>query len=745
MLTQFTYQPPFPAPLIVFIAAMLALAAVAGYCRRLPGVRRLRRILLGALRLGALGILAWVLLRPMLDLPSPSFTTRPVFTILIDDSKSMATRDVDGRSRVQAIEKWMAADGAKIASALDEHFDVRLYGFSESIHPWRGFHGAISNVPTEGMRTDLASAMTSAAEAAAGRKNGGMLILSDGRENAGGDADGAAMRLRAMKIPVWTSTLGEDTAVKDIYVTASLSRNFLYIKQPASINAQIWQSGFEGQPVKVDLYREGKYVSSQQTMLQRGATKVDFPILEESGGLYQYRIEAQALEDEAVRENNRRAVFARVFDEKTRVLVVEGRPYWDSKFLLQTLRANPHLDVTSVFYINPGKIFAIRGVQDEDGGAPAPADSVVMPRTKEDLYQYDCIILGRDIDQAFSARELSLFRDYLVERGGGIIFARGRPSEQPSPELAKLEPVNWEERFIRDTRLELTQAGAGSPLFSFTSGGAPDLILRELPSMISVTKVREEKALAVVLARAKDGGTGEEVAVIAHQRYGKGRTMTIGATGLWRWAFMPEELARHDQVYKEFWNQTILWLTNESEFFPGQDITFKLNKYAYSLHEPVRLAIQTQMISTAQYRPVIQVHDPAGQITEITPATDPDDPSIYAAYFTPELEGEYSAVLRNNLGEPKEDRARFTAYSDAEETRFVAANADLMRRIAAVTGGEDLALPGLALLPEKAREFEQAAMERTKPIDAWDTPEIFFLIAGLLSMEWLLRRRVGWA
>ena len=157
---------------------------------------------------------------------------------------------------------------------------------------------------------------------------------------------------------------------------------------------------------------------------------------------------------------------------------------------------------------------------------------------------------------------------------------------------------------------------------------------------------------------------------MAHQRYGKGRTMTIGATGLWRWAFMPEDLSKYDQVYKEFWNQTILWLTNESEFFPGQDITFKLNKYAYNVFEPVRLNVQTKLVDASRYKPVIEISGPKVAKTEIGLSPDPKDPSLYSAFFTPEAEGEYTAVLKNNIGEPKQDQARFTAYSDTEETRF---------------------------------------------------------------------------
>jgi len=132
---------------------------------------------------------------------------------------------------------------------------------------------------------------------------------------------------------------------------------------------------------------------------------------------------------------------------------------------------------------------------------------------------------------------------------------------------------------LKDVRFALTAQGKSNPIFNYDPHDrTSDVIIRELPSMTSVTKVINEKSLAVVLAQTKTGGPGREVATVAYQRYGKGKVMSIGASGLWQWGFLAEDLQEYDDVYGRFWGQMIRWLVSDSEFLPGQDISFVIDK-----------------------------------------------------------------------------------------------------------------------------------------------------------------------
>jgi hypothetical protein len=288
--------------------------------------------------------------------------------------------------------------------------------------------------------------------------------------------------------------------------------------------------------------------------------------------------------------------------------------------------------------------------------------------------------------------------------------------------------------------LELTDQGRSSPIFDFhPRTQSSDVIIRELPAMKSITKVINEKSLAVVLAKARGGGD-EEIATVAYQRYGKGKVMSIGASGLWQWAFLPADLQEYDDIYQRFWGQMIHWMVAGSDFLPGQDISFLIDKDAYSPGETVRMSISAKHIDYSQYSPRIELVGPDGQTTELTPKSLEDNRRIYTAYFTPKQQGQYKAILHSNIGKPESEEAYFVVYQDSTELRYVSADTELLEQISEITGGETIEMQDLGKLPEKIRVLEQLSCERLKPYDIWDRLWVYVVLIGVLGAEWLTRR-----
>jgi hypothetical protein len=274
--------------------------------------------------------------------------------------------------------------------------------------------------------------------------------------------------------------------------------------------------------------------------------------------------------------------------------------------------------------------------------------------------------------------------------------------------------------------------------------------------------VKEEKALAVVLAVANgavvaatnlpaSGPAGaallpagaRPVAAIAYQRFGKGKVMSIGASGLWRWAFLPAATTEGDEVYQRLWRQIVQWMVFESDFLPGQDIAFRTAGYTYQPGVRVNFTIATKNVDLKAYHPRIEVVPPSGTPFTLQPLPREDPPTDFLAGFTPEEEGEYTATLHNNVGTPRTDVARFTVYSDLVENRLVASDAEALARLCAETGGELLGLDQLDDLPAKARAFSLQAREKSQPRDVWPRLPVFAAMVAALSVEWFLRKRWG--
>jgi hypothetical protein len=735
MLGEFTYQPLFPVNTLIVLGGALAALTILLYSR--PAAGRLRGALLAVLRLAVVAGLIFLLARPMKDTAHGTNDGRKSFAVLLDTSKSMNTEDVDGASRLQAALTALTSSDRAFVGALEANYDVAFYEFGEELLPVSAAN-VMSAGEARGEKTNLAAMLARFAAEASQRPFAGALMISDGRDNVGEQIAAAANHLRTLETPVWTTTLGSDTQAGDVFLTASFAQDFVFAGQTTQLSVNITQSGYDGRYTRVDVLRESEIIQTEQVLLKSGIQRLTFPVRELEKGAYQYTVRAETLEDEADRSNNERSVFIRVVNERARVLYVEGEPYWDSKFLLRTLQADPDLDVTALFLMSPRrqKIFAITQRRE----ANEPRSEIRMPTTTEELYQFDCVVVGRGIEPYLSLEQLQLLKSYVEERGGSIVFARGQAASGRSGILADLDPVVWDDGGLARARFELTPAGSMSPIFDF-GGRDPNIVLRELPEMISISKVEQAKTMSIILAKAASLDSAEEIATISFQRYGMGKVMSVGSTGLWRWAFMKKELAHYDEIYARFWGQMVRWLIYGSEFLPGQDITFRTERHTYTLGETVPLIIQTKFVDQEHYRPELMILDPHGVATHVE--LQHDAKALYSYSFVPKEEGAYEALLRNNVGEPKEERVRFTVYSDALETRFVAANPALMEEIALITGASAVAPEQWPAIPRELVKLDLAKRMEVKPEDAWDKGSFFALLVGLLAVEWFVRRRTG--
>ncbi|GMW01847.1 MAG: hypothetical protein AMXMBFR84_29840 [Candidatus Hydrogenedentota bacterium] len=742
MLEGIYFDPPFPAAAIIGLGVLIATAVVISYVRSSVQMSRTRRYVLLGMRLAAVTAIVGILLRPMKDLPAPDDGQRPDFSVVIDVSESMNTEDAEEGSRLNSVKHAMSSARSLFTDDLAERYNVQYYTFGDDLNPSSLFQIIEESSANERM-TDIGAALTSTGAPTEKRKLGGILLISDGRENAGGAVLQAARYLKTLQVPVWTVPVGTATEVKDAYLTARLAQNFLYVDQPGKLRVRIAQTGFDGWYAKVNLYREDEYVETRQEMLSGGGVTIEFPLEEAQKGMVRYAVELEPLNGENDETNNRRTLFARVVDEKSKILFLEARPGWDSKFLLRVLQRDPYVQVTSIFRVTDEKVFTVAEKATDDPLVKATVDTVTMPQTRDELFEYDCIILGQQADTLFSAELMPVLKDYVSDRGGSIVLARGRSFAEDNEVFATLAPVVWDDDVLKGLRFELTSEGRVSPIFSLGEQTPADVVLRELPEMLSIARVQQEKSLAVVLARTPTGEAGSEIATVAYQRYGKGKVMSIGGSGLWRWSFMPPNLAEYDEVFARFWTQMIRWLISESDFLPGQEISFRSDQYAYNLGEQTRFTVRTKFVDDNAFQPAIEIRSPSGATSHLTPSLSEGEAGLLTATTTPEEEGEYEAILTYSAGEERTERIRFTVYSDSVEKRFVAADEDTMRQIASITGGECLSLEQLQDLAGKVKDYEQLTREKAKPEDVWDTLTVFSAILAFLALEWFVRRRSG--
>src|SRR5205814_5263247 len=162
--------------------------------------------------------------------------------------------------------------------------------------------------------------------------------------------------------------------------------------------ATLRQAGYPNRSFKVDLMSNDKLIESRDVLPDtNGIGRVSFKVKAPDAGEQRYVFRTAPQPDESDTANNERAIFLRSVGSKVRVLVAEGQPHWDTKFLVQSLKRDPNVDLTAVYRLNAARHVAVLS----STGAETRVEQDLFPRNAAAMNQFDVIVLGRGADAFF--------------------------------------------------------------------------------------------------------------------------------------------------------------------------------------------------------------------------------------------------------------------------------------------------------------------------------------------------------
>jgi hypothetical protein len=424
-----------------------------------------------------------------------------------------------------------------------------------------------------------------------------------------------------------------------------------------------------------------------------------------------------------------------------------------------------------------------------------------FPQTREELFAYDVLILG-DVDLALLARTpgrkneiLAMIRSF-VEEGGGIALEAGMDLKNPldflGTPLADLLPISAAEfdrkatdaempRQRQPFRVRLTETGRQHPAFNILPLDregeplAPDRVARIWAGEDEATTLSDGwswywmyRAMgglrpgAVALAhaflpsqpdeRALLDSRDEPLVVFASMSFGRGRVFWSSVDDMSR-----IRKSYGDTYYGAFWEQVIRDLALYRLL--GGNRRFKI----FPKDEEVEVGDKAEIQILAQderYQPMtdefldgvhVELPDNAGRIdlegTERPRSTKDmggipgeyrfrvpvDRPGTYLVWI------EQKADVRDSGGRAEE---RFRGVTRAREDSLKLPDHRVLQEIARETDGPKesvVRLAGLADLSLPAQTLSRVLDRRHRT--QWDKTWVLFLLAGLLGLEWALRKR----
>ncbi len=733
-------DPLVPAALWATLAALCAGGILAYLLVHPPRVSARRRAAVGGLlALGAAGLLT-VLLNPTWEEVTASQIGRPALGVLLDTSASMCT--AEGRSTRLADAEALAG---RLHGSLGDMFDVRLWTFDTELRAVA--FDEVGAVQADGLATDLGGSVTHALRSGLGDE-AALVVLSDGIHNvedALASVSDAARTARAMAVPVYTKTLGTDAAVEDLDLQVVTPDSLSFVGQQVPVRALLSHPGIIGD-AEVTLSTDGGTVATQRVAFSgAGPARVEFTISRDEPGLYRYVMEATPRPGEVVRANNASACYLRVVDQPIRVLVLEGKPYWDFKFLMRRLAEDSGLTVTGAVRMSEGRVL-VREASKAGGG---PADQEVVSvlaggdrllSSYDELKKYDVLVLGRDAETFLTPSAVGNLARWVAQWGGSVVCARGRPVQMVPEKLDAMLPVRWRAAAEKRFRVHMTKDAEWAGWFPSHAA--------LMPSLATGESVQEVKPLASVLARADVEGPLQGMAVVTSQRYGAGVVMVIEGSGLWRWAVAGQEADTPEtDLYGRFWNSLLRWLAASADFPPGSTAGLRPARQLFTTQERValQLTVRDDPEIKADSAPAVDIIDYTGGAVRARLQAVPDGqtPGLFNVAGDPLPAGAYLARLERGA-DARPVTCAFDVTEPRQERLDLRSRPGLMKMLAQESGGVVLGDDAAGQIRKSYVEhWQEQHPDEFQKTPAWDRTIFLLSLAAVMAATWLVRRRGG--
>lgn len=743
------------------------------------------RIGLGCLRVIVLLVLATIWLEPVIA----TYLVRTQgarVAVLIDVSESMSVVDADDleAARLQRVRSLLEENDHDWPRRLRANNELRLYAFGDKtvMASIPGVTGAEQPLDVEALppssaarvaslaelealdgHSDIGQALTAVLSELGDSPVAGIVILTDGAFNRGMSIPDAVSYAKRYKAPIYTVGVGSTIEPPNASVRSLSAPPTTAKGDPFEIRVEAEASGIATALVRLELTvrkadedpTAARVIESRDLTLGGGQAPVaaDFELDAAEAGEFVYEARLDAIAGEAVTTDNRRSAHVLVLDERVRVLAVAGRPSYDYRFVTTLLERDKSIDVSC-------------WLQSADEHAVRDGNVVIthLPHQPEELFQYDVILLFDPNPFEFESTWALAVRRLVDEFGGGLFvqagthftsrFLRDPKLEElvgilpimpdPDADVRLSEQGTWR---TQAAPLEIPPEALSHPLIRLNEDSeANRAAWASLPGAWWHFPVLREKPIASVLMLRGGSATAAQAgkpALFATQPFGSGRTAFMAFDNTWRWR------ATREQHFNRFWTQLVRYLAQPRREGQHKRGAIVLDRESPRVGEFVKIearVLDETFAPWAEAEVVAVLELPDGQTRALPLGAAAGRPGWFTGRLVVDWSG--TACLRLPLpseghGEAREEELRKYIQVEASEAEFenLAQRAEDLKKLAQGTGGNYVPLAEARGLPDLISNASRVKPTRGADQPLWDNGWVLSAAAGLLCVEWIVRRR----
>ncbi len=653
--------------------------------------------ILGIIRALLITLLSMLLLSPLIK----SFITetkKPVVVLAQDLSESI-TADMSE----EQLNKYKA-DFNALSESLSEEYDLKQYAFGSSVREGIDFNftDKVSNL-SEMLKTlyDLYS----------NQNLGAVVLATDGIYNEGSNPIYAGTKLAA---PIYTIALGDTTAQRDLVVKRVFHNKIAYLGDKFSIQVDIAAQNCAGTSTNLRVTKVTGGSTKEIKQIPISIDKNDFFTTKEIiidadvSGVQRYRISVNKVADEITTGNNSKEIFVDVLDARQKILILANTPHPDITAIKQSISNNKNYQVTTAYANDPINIAA-----------------------------YDFVVMHQLPSRTNGAEAIM---QTLYEKSIPRLYIMGMQSD--FSKIGKVQPlvsVNADGKNTNDVQATI------APNFSLFN--IDERIPQELPKfapLLAPFGDFKEDAKSEVLLYQRIGKVDTKFPLLVFGEQNNIKMGILCAEGVWKWRLFDYMQHQNHEIFDEIMAKSIQYLTlkedkrkfrvstNKNIFKENEQLYFDAELYNDS-YELINEPDASLVITDSESRNFPFTFDKSNKAYTLN------------AGKLPVGNYSYKGKVMSN-GKELTYNGQFSVKPVQLEIYETTADHGLLKLLSDKYGG-DLVYPSdLASLGNSIKEkgtIKPTIYQTSKTQSIINKWWIFFLLFGLLTLEWFLRRYFG--
>ena len=663
--------------------------------------------LLSSLRFITVTIIAFLLLSPLLKTIS-RYVEKPVIIIAQDNSRSIITNKDSGFYKNDYLK---LLDNFK--GKLNRNFEIVNYTFGEKITD-SGHSINPKDKSFNEKETDLSELIDYLISIYSNRNVGALILASDGIYNKGSNPLYAADKIN---YPIYTLALGDTNIQKDVVIKKVNYNKTAYLGNTFPLEIVINAYKCKGSRTKLVISHQTAVTSKQNEQVYSKDIDINSDIFSQTipvqveakkAGIQNYRINLSPITGEISPSNNTKEIFIEVLSSKQKVLILASAPHPDISALKEAIETNINYQV----------------------------DAFILKDFNKNINDYSVIIL----DQLPSITEpASILMSNITKAEIPVLYIIGTSSN-----------INAFNNLITgvtisDSQLSFNEALPSSnnqfPLFTLSR----ELwnMINSFPPLMSPFGTYNLKTSANVLLYQRIGNVTTKNPLILFNQTGNIRDGVIAGEGIWKWRINEYMQKNNHDLFNELINKIIQYLS-----IRGEKNHLKISS-PNSFSENEQVGFDAEVYNDSYEL----INEPDVNLT-ITDKDGKKFPYVFsktnnayhlsAGIFPPGLYNyNASTKIGNNLYQKE---GEFSVAEINIETMNTIADHKLLFNISKKHNGEMFypnQLDKLAEAINKKEDIKSISYTQRRFNDIINLSWVFFLILGLLSAEWFLRKWSG--